>query len=207
MRRIIGLSTVDRAILPARCAGCTFWESREVLPVECASCCDDELAAEWVRSVAGEWGECGRVAVENGEVVGLVKYAPVAYVPQAEHLPVGPPPDNEVLIMCMHVAPSVRRAGVGTSLLRAAMRDLAQRGERSAQAYATTRQGDISRMPVVGVDFLLRNGFTVERPHPWMPLLRVDLKAIVPWNESVESLLGSFRLPLGSPRHGPVPLA
>ena len=50
-----------------------------------------------------------------------------------------------------------------------AMRDLASRGERSVQAYASAERVDFEVAPMVGVDFLLRNGFTVSRPHPAVP--------------------------------------
>ncbi|MDY0340925.1 MAG: GNAT family N-acetyltransferase [Coriobacteriia bacterium] len=207
MRKIVGLSIVDRDKLPTPCVGCLYWESVERLPFECGVKCDASEANERVRVIADGWGECGRVVVEDGEVLGFIKYAPPLYMPQARHLPSGPPDSDAPLITCMHVEAEARRKGVGGLLLRAAMRDLAQRGERSVQAYATTFRGDMSSMPVVGVEFLLRNGFTVAHPHPQVPLLRVDLKSLVPWTENLEAVLESLRLPVRAPSRKPVTLS
>jgi GNAT superfamily N-acetyltransferase len=207
VRKIIGLSMLDRESLPVECAGCVFWETATRLPFECGSRCDDAQAVEWVRTVSAEWGECGRAVVEDGETMGFIKYAPPVYLPQARHLQAGPPEAGVPLIACMHIAPNARRAGVGGLLLRAAMRDLAMRGERSVQAYAITGSRDLSHMPVVGVEFLLRHGFTVSRPHPETPLLRVDLKTLASWTENLEAVLESLKIPLRAPRGEPVTLA
>jgi len=207
VRKIIGLSVVDRDRLPSRCAGCLYWESTDALPFECGARCDDSRAAENVRVIAAEWGECGRVALEDGEVLGFIKYALPIYAPQARHLPAGPPEAGVPLITCMHIDPDARQKGVGGLLLRAAMRDLAQRGERTVQAYATTARGDMTHVPVVGVEFLLRRGFTVAQPHPQVPLLRVDLKTLVSWTDNLEAVLDSLRLPARAPRREPVTLS
>lgn len=207
MRKIIGLSVVDRDRLPASCAGCLYWESADALTFQCGARCDDARATESVRIIAAEWGECGRVAMEDGEVLGFIKYAPPLYAPQARHLPAGPPEAGVPLITCMHIDPAARQKGVGGLLLRAAMRDLAQRGERTVQAYASTARGDMTSVPVVGVQFLLRHGFTVVRPHPQVPLLSVDLKTLVSWTENLETVLDSLRLPVRAPRHEPVTLS
>lgn len=206
MRKIIGLSMLDRESLPVDCAGCVFWESAMRLPFECGSRCDDQQALEWVRTVSAEWGECGRAVVEDGQTVGFIKYAPPVYFPQARHLPAGPPEAGVPLIACMHVAPDARRAGVGGLLLRGAMRDLAMRGERSVQAYAIAGSGDLSHVPVVGMEFLLRHGFTVSRAHPETPLLRVDLRMLASWTENLEAVLESLRMPLRAPHGRPVTL-
>jgi two-component system response regulator AtoC len=52
VRKIIGLSVVDRDRLPSRCAGCLYWESTDALPFECGARCDDSRAAENVRVIA-----------------------------------------------------------------------------------------------------------------------------------------------------------
>ena len=206
MRRFVGLSVADRDRLPTRCASCVFWETPTRLPLECGARCDPAAAAAWVRTVSTEWGECGRVALGDGEVLGFIKYAPPSAVPQARLMPAGPPVEGAALIMCMHIAPDARRLGVGGVLLRAALRDLSQRGERAVQAYATTVRGAMDDVPVVGVEFLLRHGFRVVRPHPTTPLLRLDLRTLVTWTENLEHVLESLRIPVGVPRRAPATL-
>jgi len=206
-RRLIGLSTIERSRLPSQCGACVFWESIEPLRRECGAACDEGAALAWTRGVSSEWGECGRAAVEDGDVLGFIKYAPPAYLPQARHMPSGPPEESAAIIACMHIAPEARRRGLGGVLLREAMRDLAQRGERSVQAYATADGGEFEGVPFIGVEFLLRNGFTVVRPHPEVPLLRVDLKTLVSWTENLEAVLDSLRLPMRVPKRAPVTLS
>lgn len=206
-RTFIGLSLAEPERLPVPCTGCMYWQSAEPQTVECGAACDDDAATAWMRRVIAEWGECGRAAVTDGEVLGFIRYAPPVYFPQSMRMPAGPPDPDVVLISCMHIAPEARRRGLGGLLLREAMRDLASRGERSAQAYASANRGDFELVPMVGVDFLLRHGFTVSRPHPVTPLLRVDLKALASWAENLEGLLESLRIPLGAPRRAPATLS
>lgn len=205
-RKFIGLSVADRENLPATCADCVYWESSDRLPMECGSRCDASLATDWVRTVAAEWGECGKVVTEDGEYLGFIKYAPARYLPQAQRMPSGPPLDDAPLITCLHIAPEARRHGLGGVLLREALRDLASRNEKTVQAYALAHRVDLDLAPMVGVEFLLRSGFTVVRPHPEVPLLRLDLKSLVSWADNVEAVLESLRLPVRVPKRAPVPL-
>lgn len=191
--------------LPPGCPGCVFWETAEPLAPRCGERCDLELSRAWVDRVNAEWGDCGRIAVVDGEVLGFIKYAPASLVPQAQVMPAGAPDPRAVLIACMHIAPEARQRGLGKLLMQAALRDLATRGERTVQAYATTTQGDFSLSPVVGVQFLLRMGFTVAKPHPTLPLMQLDLRSLAVWTENLEAVLETLRLPLRVPQRTPVP--
>ncbi len=204
-RRFRPLSADRVGDLPSVCAGCVLWESGDrLVEFRCGSVCDAGRAAAWVREVSSAWGEPGRMAVEDGQVLGFIKYAPPERFPQAGNMPAGPPEPTTPLIACMHIAPDARRRGLGKVLMQAALRDLHQRGERAVQAYATTRQGDFSASPVVGVEFLLRMGFTVARPHPELPLMRLDLRSLAAWTENLEAVLESLRIPIGVAPRAPV---
>ncbi len=206
-RTLTGLSLVANDGLPAECAGCVFWEHDSRLARRCGAVCDGPAATEWVRRVSGEWGECGRAAVDGGEVLGFIKYAPPEYFPQARYMPSGPPAPDVVMIACMHISPDARGRGLGGVLMRAALRDLAQRQERSVQVYADASPTRSPDSPLVGVDFCLRQGFIVDRPHGEVPLLRLDLKSLVTWTENIEAVLDSLRLPIRVPGRAPATLA
>lgn len=206
-RKFIGLSIAERELLPSRCTGCVYWESHERLPMQCGSRCDSEAANDWVRTVAAEWGECGRVVAEDNTYLGFIKYAPPRYVPQAYNMPAGPPLDDAPLITCLHIDATARRHGLGSVLLREALRDLASRNEKTVQAYALAHRMDLEVAPMVGVEFLVRSGFTVVRPHPEVPLLKLDLKSLVSWADNLEAVLESLRLPVRMPKRAPVTLA
>lgn len=191
--------------LPPGCSGCAFWETAEPLAPRCGQRCDTELARAWAERINAEWGACGRIAIDDGDVLGFIKYAPAAMVPQAQVMPAGAPDPRAVLIACMHIAPEARQRGLGRLMMQEALRDLATRGERTVQAYATTATGDYALSPVVGVQFLIRMGFTVAKPHPGMPLMQLDLRSLAAWTENLEVVLESLRLPLRVTRRQPVP--
>jgi GNAT superfamily N-acetyltransferase len=205
-RKLVGLSLVGNEQLPAGRGECLFWEHGQRLSASCGAYCSAVEREAWVRRVVGEWGECGRVAVDDGDALGFIKYAPPGYFPQARHMPSGPPVSDVVMIACMHVTAEARGRGIGGVLLRAALRDLAQRGERSVQVYADASGVRAAESPMVGVEFCLRHGFVVERPHPQVPLMRLDLKTLVSWTENLESVLESLRLPLRVPERAPATL-
>ncbi|MDA3935997.1 MAG: GNAT family N-acetyltransferase [Actinomycetota bacterium] len=195
--------TLDRlGALQSPCASCVFWESPNPLEPVCGVACDDELIRDWFETVTTEWGECGRAAAEDDQVLGFIKYAPVRYFPQARHFP-GVADNDAVLISCLHIRDDARRRGLGRVLMQTALRDLAYRGERKILAYCTAIPSDMRTMPVVGMEFLLRQGFTVHSPHPRFPLMQLDLRATLPWAENLEAVLESLRIPLRQPRGVP----
>lgn len=206
-RRLKPLLREHFEMLPCACSGCVFWESSKPLPVECGSACDMELVLERYGEISREWGDCGRVAVEDGEVLGFIKYAPPRYFPQALNMPSGPPNPDAVLLACIHIRDDARQHGLGSLLLRAALKDLVLRGERTVQAYAgADSAADRSSDPVIGVQFLLRNGFNVARPHPVYPLLELDLRSLATWADNLEAVLESLRIPMRSPKPVPSPM-
>ncbi len=203
-RRFRPLDIEALTTVPPGCSACAFWETAEALPEICGARCDEEALRAWVRHLQSTWGPPGRVVVEDGEALGMIKYAPSRLVPQAQNMAAGPPDPEAVLICCMHIIPEARRRGLGKVLLQSAFRDLAQRSVRTVQAYATTHRGDYHDSPVVGVEFLLRSGFRVARPHPTTPLLEVDIRSAVQWIDNLEAALESLRIPLRVPRRTPV---
>lgn len=208
MSRKLRPLTPERAgDLPEPCASCALWETPGSRSDDCGSTQDLEGLRQWLGGVASEWGEAGRIAYEDGEVLGFVKYAPGRYFPKAASMPAGPPDDDAVLLACIHVSADARYVGLGKLLLQAAVRDLATRGERALEAYGAADRADRERMPLASVEFLLRQGFTVVRPHPRYPLLRVELRSLAVWTENLEAALEALALPLRVRERVPAPLA
>jgi len=207
MARRMRTLTVERVgDLPEPCSACAVWELGGRSGPNCQAA-DDRAAFEaWVEDVRAQWGECGRIAYENGEPLGFVKYAPARFFPQVVSMPSGPPNHDAVLIACLHVDSDVRDVGLGKVLLQAALRDLVTRGEKAVEAYAATQTVDRERTPLMSVEFLLRQGFSVARPHPVYPLMRLELKSIASWTDNVEAVLDALQLPLRVRERVPAPL-
>jgi GNAT superfamily N-acetyltransferase len=206
--RKIRTLTVERiGDLPDPCSSCAMWEVGGAHAPTCAPARAREELAAWVREVRSEWGECGRIAYENGEALGFVKYAPARFFPRVTSMPSGVPDEGSVLLACLHVEPDVRDAGLGKVLLQAALRDLVSRGERVVEAYASSDSSDRETTPLLTVEFLLKQGFTVVRPHPTTPLMRLELKMLASWTESVEAVLEALQLPRRVGERVPAPLA
>lgn len=189
--------------LPAECVGCAFWESAEKLPRHCGVRCDAGMVREWAESVATQWGDCGRVAYDDGEIIGFIKYAPPGYFPQAQHFPAAPPSDDAVFIACLHVVDGARHLGLGNLLLHACLRDLYMRGERAVETYAFA--GRVGDLPVMSLEFLLKQGFEIVRPHSEFPLLRVRMNSLAALTENIEAVLQNLQLPLRVPKRAPAP--
>lgn len=205
-RRLRPLTPERVGDLPDACAGCSFWETDDSVSPDCGATCDPDRQRQWIEHVVSDWGDCGRIAYLDGEALGFVKYAPARYVPQVKHMAAGVPSDDAVLLACLHVATDARHAGLGKVLLQAALRDLVTRGEKALEAYAAVDAVDRRRTPMVTVEFLLRQGFTVIRPNPRYPLMRLELRSLAAWTENIEAVLESLQLPLRVRERVPAPV-
>ncbi len=203
-RKLKPLGFDDLGRLPVGCGECSFWESAGERARRCGSVCDADHVRDWFLRVNEEWGACGRVAVEDDAVLGFIKYAPSAYFPQAITFPARPNDPSVPLIACLHIAPEARHRGLGGVLIRAALRDLAQRGERRVEAFGAA-QALVApdESPMIGLDFLLRIGFTVSNPDPRYPLLRLDLRSLVTLTDNIETVYESLKLPRMAPKRAP----
>ncbi len=178
------------------CARCRFWEEGAPAKHRCGSLKRSDVQEAWYRTVRDEWGDPGRIAYQDREALGFIKYAPTRYFRRAGGaLPAGPASTDAVLIACLHIREEARNLGLGTLLLQAALSDLRSRGERIVEAYGSVEPtGEDS--PYITANFLLRHGFTVVRPNPDVPLLRMELEALEAWNDTFEAALEAVTLRL-----------
>lgn len=200
-RKLKPLDVSTLGSLPPVCASCAFWESGEPLEARCGAVCDPDLLGRTLRDTTREWAPPGRVAFEDGSPLGFVKYAPGHVFPQAANMPSGPPDEKAALIACMHIDDKARHIGLGKVLLLAAYTDLLQKGVRCVEAYATTGPTYVS--PMIGMTYLLGQGFKVVAPHPIYPRLRLDLRTLAVWTENLEAMLDGLRIPLRAPKGVP----
>jgi GNAT superfamily N-acetyltransferase len=204
-RRIVRLTRDTLAELPESARSCLFWELDPVARRRAERA--GEAAAEkaaWVSRVLLEWGSCGRVLLVDGRPAGFVLYAPPAYLPGSASLPTAPVGEDAVQLATMYVHPEQRGAGFGRLLMQAMAGDLLRRGGlRAVEAFGRAGRGEPCVLPA---DFLLRVGFTTQRPHPRYPRMRLELRSALTWREELEvaldRLLGVVRPVQVRPSHG-----
>lgn len=181
--------TVDHlARLPEPERSCLFWE---LAPVDRARLDGDARAAEkeaWLSTVLREWGSCGRVVLDEGQLVGYATYAPAAWLPGSASLPTSPPSPDAILLATVWVDPRHRGGGLGRMLVQGVAADLVTRGHSALEAYGDTRA--TTRGCVVPAEFLSGVGFKTQRPHPTTPRMRMELRAAIRWKDEVEQALG-----------------
>ncbi|MEJ5945801.1 GNAT family N-acetyltransferase [Pseudokineococcus basanitobsidens] len=222
MSRSVGpLTLAHVASLPDPCRTCLRWELDEASAAAVRRRGDPALEKEaWLSRTLLEWGSCGRVAHEGGELAGFVTYAPPHLVPRSTGYPTSPVSADAVLLMTGGVLPGHRGGGLGRVLVQSAAKDLTRRGVRAVEAFARVAgtpgedavpgRGDPTAVPAarmegschVPAEFLLQVGFEVVRDHPRWPRLRLELRTALQWREDVERALDRILADLRVPALG-----
>ena len=111
-RKLRPLYADDLDRLPPGCSDCAFWESAGERERRCGAVCDVDTQRAWYRRVTDEWGSCGRVAFEDDEVLGFVKYAPSGYFPQSATFSAAPQDPSIPMLACLHIVPDALHRGL-----------------------------------------------------------------------------------------------
>ncbi len=160
---------IDASNLPhavaATCGLCLYWEEPDLFATpgrEPFSTAWAEHKRAWFERAWAEWGPCGFLALVDGTPAGYVQYAPAQRFPGFYRYDYGmeKPPDDEVLVTCLHVPVPFRGAGIGTRLLSAVVDDVRARGLRGLWAYARV---DSANNPSGPLDLYLTGGFVEVR--------------------------------------------
>lgn len=204
-RRIVRFSRDKLGNLPSLCRTCLYWEG---VPEEDLSQTSEQAAQakrEHIKGVLSEWGNCGQILYDNGNPVGFAYYGAAENFPRSRFYAAGPVSRDAAFLCCIYVAGDARGQGRGKALLVAMQRDLYRRKIRAVETFGKLSESDA---PCGPAGFYLTNGFRILREDPEFPLLRMDIKQMVAWQESVEQALKSLKAPLAPhpPKKAPVPL-
>ncbi|MEJ5914618.1 GNAT family N-acetyltransferase [Pseudokineococcus sp. 1T1Z-3] len=218
MSRSVGPLTLEHvAQLPQPCRTCVRWELDEAAATSVRQGGDPAFEKEaWLSRTLLEWGSCGRVAHEGGELAAFVTYAPPSLVPRSLVYPTSPVSADAVLLMTAGVLAGHRGGGLGRVLVQSAAKDLTRRGVRAIEAFGSAgsevdadvtapegpaggrpglrdpttvrsaRLGGGCHLPAA---FLLQVGFEVVAAHHRWPRLRLELRTALSWREDVERAL------------------
>jgi len=177
-RRFRPMTAADLAELPEPCGACTFWESSLA---DLATSSDQRRAAtkqEWAQGVTRHWGYCGVAAYDDTELIGHLTLAPAGHVPRLGAFASTRVSPDAAVVTSVRVVEEHRGHGVGRHLVQTAAALVARRDIRALEAVATHQQGPSCLLPAAWLEGI---GFTVVRPHPVTPRLRMDLQATARW--------------------------
>lgn len=200
--RDLGLEALDD--LPSPCRACVFWE---VAGAPRGPADDPEAGRDgkvaWWQATQLDWGAPGKAVYVDGALAGFAAFAPGPHYPTAVRL--GGVSEDALLLATLWVHPDHRGGGLGRVLLQAAVRETCRHGARALEAYASRRDDRREGACVVDEAFLLAHGFAVLRDHPRMPLLRLDARQTVRWQESLSHALEGVAAALGRREPAPAP--
>lgn len=191
--------------LPEPCRSCGYWELGVAAPDEHGRA--DAGAAvrkqAWVAAAVQDGLHPGRIVRLDGEVAAHAVFAPAERFAHRHRL-LPPISDDAVLLATIWVQPHWRGLGIGRLLLHACARDAIQAGAFGVEAYGDRRWHE--RACVLPASWLLHEGFEVHREHPRRPVLRIELRRMARWAQSLEHALGELveHLPARAPAHRPV---
>ena len=148
-----------------------------------------------------DWGPPGLVLRQDGHTIAYAAYVPAEQANRTRRL--GTKPSDDALVLTtIWVDPDARGAGVARMLLHRVLRHAHDAGFRAVEATGARTPTSTCLLPE---GFLHAVGFTVLHEHPRYPLLRLDLRQTVRWQEAMEHALEGVRAVLGrrDPRTAP----
>ncbi len=139
----------------------------------------------WAEEVTRQWGACGVLATNAGQVIGYLLAAPPELLPKDAAFAAGASRDAAV-ILTGYVVEEFRGHGVGKQLVQSIAALGVRRSYRALEAFGSTLPGP---GPLLPVGWLRSVGFELDRPHPVAPRLRMELRSTVRWRFELSAVL------------------
>lgn len=201
-RSIVSVNLDNLGKLPEKCRSCAYWESTSKVEVNNVFEEGNLTKEHWYNIVLTEWGSCGKLLLQGGEVLGYSQYAPSSFFPQLEFIPLGSVSSDAIYLSCLYIPLSLRDRGLGKVLLNSIQKDLLRRGYRAIETFARRAP---AQNPSGWIEFYLKNGFQIIREAGLLALMRLDLKSILALQENLEVVLESLSIPLPTKIKVPIP--
>lgn len=177
--------------LPPACRTCLFWELPDAPRGSQPDRADEVAEAKLLyhRAVELDWGPPGLLLRSDGRTLAFATFVPAEQAHRTRRLG-SVPSDDALVLTTMWVDPEVCGTGIASALLHRVLKQAHDRGLRAVEATATRGGGGPCLLPE---SFLLANGFVVHHQHVWHPLLRLDLRQTVRWQDAMEQALERVR--------------
>ncbi len=198
MREYAPLCAFRIDLLPAGCRGCAWWQTRGTAPSAATEA--REQRRRWMAGLEPTWGSTGLISTIAEDVSVAIHYAPAAAIPRLRDLPLGPLPEQSVLLFCLEAHPDVPLQET-RKILHKTLAVLKEREVDEVFAYARPlgSNGDDRHCRFFGLDFLEANGFRQVRSEGDLYLLRADLRGLLSVVTQLEAAFGKLF------RHSPAP--
>lgn len=174
MISFVEIIPASAALLPPACRQCD-WYLRTTAPADdgCGL-----VRAAWMEGVSSAWGSVGLAAVDNGETLAAIQFAPVAALPRAALLAPNPPAQS-TLLFCLRYR-SDQGDEVSRSLLHRALALLRERGIPEVHVHAVPLGDEPASGNLMGLEFLRANGFYAVGESAGVSLMHLQLRGLVP---------------------------
>lgn len=207
-RRVHDLSLSNLDDLPPSCRACVFWEVAGAPQGPRAGTEETSRAQKeaWWQATQLEWGTPGKALYADDKLVGYATFAPGRHFPRTRRMR-RTISEDALLLATLWIHPDRREFGGAKTVLQSVLREAVRRGSRAVEVYAARGAGEGSRLTtcVLPEEFLLAAGFELHRDDPEYPLLRLDLRKTVRWQESVGHALENVLTVLSRRERAPAP--
>ena len=128
----------------------------------------------------------GKVALtENNEIAGVVLYGDYCLFPSARKFVNYMPDFKSIFLGCAYIDPAFAEYGLNERLLISVAKDLTARQCESVETFGKRINEDISKKEFDKIcfftaKFLISKGFYIKSNDEHYPLLRMELKNIIP---------------------------
>ena len=167
--RVADVSLESFQRIPVECQTALYWELLSDADAEDARFQKEE----WFSSTLLEWGTCGKLLIDDDEVLGFAQYAPATLFARLSEFPTGDVSDDAVYLGYCYLDTNARGRGLGRRLIGAVARDIVERGYRALESIGDR---DWDRGWILPAPFLAASGFAVLKDDPRYPLLRLDTR-------------------------------
>lgn len=175
-RRLVDVGLENLSSAPLEVLECVFWETDQGVAPD-----PRFLKEEWFSSTLLEWGPCGKILLDDDEVVAFAQFAPPSLFPRVAGFRAGRVSPDAVYLAYCYVTEAHRGRGVGSEMVRAVARDLVERGFRAVESLGESEWEGGWILPEA---FLGSNRFVVVRADPRVPLMRLELFGVTAPAES-----------------------
>jgi len=189
------LNTTTSGLLSDACRGCGWWQGH-------LSHWDTAQADAWSESMMENFGSWGKLALGDGQLLGMVQYGPAGMFPRTSDFPCGPVSPDAVLLTCGAVSDHAL-ASVKKSLVTAVIADFYERQIQTVEAF-TMDTGSPHECRFLPHDFLRDCGFYPVKSARGVRLMRLELGGVQPVAEPRRRRRLLERIKRTSPAPAPV---